>query len=68
VPIPDPALERHKRRMVLRGDLPSPLEPPSGCVFRTRCPLAIDLCAREIPPIERIARGHQVACHRWREV
>jgi oligopeptide transport system ATP-binding protein len=68
VPIPDPKLERHKQRTVLAGDLPSPLAPPSGCVFRTRCPLAIELCAREVPPIERIAPGHQVACHRWREV
>jgi oligopeptide transport system ATP-binding protein len=68
VPIPDPKLERTKQRMVLTGDLPSPLAPPSGCVFRTRCPLAIELCAREVPPIEQIAPGHQVACHRWREV
>jgi oligopeptide transport system ATP-binding protein len=67
VPIPDPKRERHKRRMVLTGDLPSPLEPPSGCVFRTRCPLAIDRCAREVPQIEQIATDHQVACHRWRE-
>jgi oligopeptide transport system ATP-binding protein len=68
VPIPDPRLERRKQRIVLAGDLPSPLTPPSGCVFRTRCPLAIELCAREVPRIERIARGHQVACHRWRDV
>jgi oligopeptide transport system ATP-binding protein len=68
VPIPDPRLERQKRRMVLTGDLPSPLAPPSGCVFRTRCPLAIELCANRVPPIERIAPGHQVACHRWPEV
>jgi oligopeptide transport system ATP-binding protein len=68
VPIPDPKLERRKRRMVLTGDLPSPLAPPSGCVFRTRCPLAIELCARQVPPIEQIAPGHEVACHRWREV
>jgi oligopeptide transport system ATP-binding protein len=68
VPIPDPQLERQKRRIVLTGELPSPLDPPSGCVFRTRCPLAIELCAREVPRIEQIAPGRQVACHRWREV
>ena len=68
VPLPDPRLERQKRRTVLAGDLPSPLAPPSGCVFRTRCPLAIERCAREVPPVEQIAPAHQVACHRWREV
>jgi oligopeptide transport system ATP-binding protein len=68
VPIPDPRLERQKQRLVLRGDLPSPLAPPSGCVFRTRCPLAIERCAQQVPPIEEVAPGHEVACHRWREV
>jgi oligopeptide transport system ATP-binding protein len=67
VPIPDPRLERGKERIVLKGDLPSPLDPPSGCVFRTRCPLAIDLCARQVPAFESIGRDHSVACHRWRE-
>jgi peptide/nickel transport system ATP-binding protein len=63
VPTPDPNKEAMKDRILLTGDLPSPQNPPSGCVFRTRCPKAQQKCADEIPlPVER-APGHRVACH-----
>ena len=67
VPIPDPGLERRKVRLVVAGELPSPLRPPSGCVFRTRCPKATELCAREVPVFEEIGPLHRVACHYWPE-
>lgn len=51
----------------LEGELPSPVNPPSGCVFHTRCPKAVPVCIRSRPPLEQAAPGHQVACHRWRE-
>jgi oligopeptide transport system ATP-binding protein len=62
VPIPDPVLERARKRPVLEGDLPSPLRPPSGCVFRTRCPKARPDCAKERPAIEELPGGHRIAC------
>jgi oligopeptide transport system ATP-binding protein len=67
VPVPDPTIERAKHRIVLSGDLPSPLAPPSGCVFRTRCPKATAVCAGEFPPFEPAGEGHVVACYHWRE-
>ena len=65
-PIPDPRARR--QRITLKGDLPSPINPPSGCVFRTRCPFAIDDCAKIVPPLETVADRHAVACIRQAEL
>ena len=62
IPIPDPALERKKVIQLLHGDLPSPMDPPSGCVFRTRCPLAIERCAQEVPELRRLNEQSEAAC------
>ena len=61
VPVPDPGAE--KKRIILRGDVPSPIDPPSGCRFHTRCPYAFDRCSVDEPPMQEVLPGHHVACH-----
>ena len=68
VPIPDPVIARNNKRIILSGDIPSPLNTPSGCPFRTRCPYAVSVCAETMPEFKEISKGHFVACHRISDI
>lgn len=63
IPIPDPQVEATRERIVLKGDLPSPINPPKGCQFHTRCPLATDRCKTDEPKLAEVSKGHLAACH-----
>ncbi|SDX33322.1 ABC transporter ATP-binding protein [Roseicitreum antarcticum] len=64
IPVPDPAIERQRRRIILKDDIPSPANPPSGCRFHTRCPVAVDRCRVQEPAWQEVSTGHSTAC--WR--
>jgi oligopeptide transport system ATP-binding protein len=62
VPIPDPVVEAERKHQVIEGEIPSPINPPSGCVFHPRCPIAVDACKKSVPEFREIRPGHWVAC------
>ena len=68
VPLPDPKMARENKRIVLSGDIPSPLNAPSGCPFRTRCPYASEVCAQSMPEFKDVGGGHFVACHNMEKI
>lgn len=67
IPIPDPDIEEKRERIILKGELPSPINPPSGCTFRTRCPMAMDICAQVKPEWREVEPHHFVACHLYNQ-
>jgi len=62
VPVPDPEAERARKHTILKGEVPSPLNPPSGCVFRTRCPRATEQCKVAVPELRKFGEDHYAAC------
>jgi oligopeptide/dipeptide ABC transporter ATP-binding protein len=64
IPVADPFLEETRERIILKGEIPSPLNPPSGCNFHPRCPIATDECSERVPSLRDVAKDHQVACIR----
>lgn len=67
VPVPNPKVERSRKRILLEGEFPTPLNPPSGCNFHTRCPIATDRCKQQTPPQTEVEKGHTAACYRLDE-
>ena len=62
VPVPDPEVEKDRQRIVVSGEVPSPINPPSGCVFHPRCSIAVERCSQEIPELRELSPGHWAAC------
>jgi oligopeptide transport system ATP-binding protein len=67
IPPPEPVAEGLQKRIILKGDIPSIISPPSGCYFHTRCPYVFERCREEYPELQRAGEGHQVACHLMKE-
>ena len=63
MPVPDPDIQHTRKRIILPGDPPSPINPPSGCLFHTRCPIAQEICSQQRPELREVAPGHFCACH-----
>ena len=62
-PIPDPTIEKNRKHVGLKGDVPSPINPPSGCAFHPRCPIAVDRCKKDVPELRDLTLAHKAACH-----